>query len=61
MRKKALEKFEDTQVTDSMLQEASQLFSENHSVWCEQAAEKFAKAWEVSRCLVAVGSVFNKI
>jgi hypothetical protein len=43
MDKKVFERFDSDQVTDSMLQEASQLFSENYGVWGEQAAEKVGK------------------
>ena len=43
MDKKVFERFDGDQVTDSMLQEASELFSENYGVWGEQAAEKMGK------------------
>jgi hypothetical protein len=33
MAKRIYEKYDGSQVTDSMLQEASQLFSENYGVW----------------------------
>ncbi|KAL3425113.1 hypothetical protein PVAG01_04394 [Phlyctema vagabunda] len=46
MEKQLFEKFNGDLVTDSMLQDAASLFSENYGVWGEQAAEtvgKFAK------------------
>jgi len=43
MGKKLFERFDGSRVTDSMLQEASQLFSENYGIWGEQAAEKMGK------------------
>ncbi len=47
MEKKLFEKYQGGQVTNSMLEEASQLFCENYGVWSERAAQvlgKFAKA-----------------
>ena len=47
MEKQLFEKFDGGQVTESMLQEAAVLFSENYGVWGEHAAQatsKFAKA-----------------
>ncbi|KAM0797692.1 hypothetical protein BDR22DRAFT_882065 [Usnea florida] len=47
MDKMLFERFDGSKVTESMLQEASQLFSEHYGVWGEQAAQalgKFAKA-----------------
>ena len=47
MGKKLFEKYEGGQVTDSMLEEASQLFCENYGVWSEHPAQvpgKSAKA-----------------
>jgi hypothetical protein len=38
MAKKVFEKYNMDEVTDNMLQEASQLFSENYSVWGPKAA-----------------------
>ena len=46
MTKKVFEKYDGGQVTDSMLQEASRLFSENYGVWGKEAAKSmgtFAK------------------
>lgn len=43
------EKYDGCSVTDDMLQEASQLFSEHYGVWGKHAAQvvgKFAKAGE---------------
>lgn len=37
------EKYDAGQVTDTMLQEAAVLFSENYGVWGEQATGKFTK------------------
>lgn len=50
MRKTVYEKYDGGQVTDSMLQEAADLFSENYGTWSEHAAQavgKFAKAGEL--------------
>ena len=47
MDKKLYEGFSGEEVTDEMLEEASELFSENYGVWGEHAAlsmGKFAKA-----------------
>jgi hypothetical protein len=47
MEKQLIERYDGSQVTESMLQEASQLFSEHYGVWGEHAAQavgKFAKA-----------------
>jgi hypothetical protein len=47
MEKQLFEKYDGGQVTDSMLQEAAVLFSENYGVWGEHAAQvtgNFAKA-----------------
>jgi hypothetical protein len=43
MEKQLFEKYDGGHVTDSMLQEAAGLFSENYGVWGEQATGKFAK------------------
>jgi hypothetical protein len=46
MEKQLFEKYDGGQITDDILEEASQLFSENYGIWGEQAAEavgKFAK------------------
>jgi len=51
MEKQLFEKFDRNQVTESMLQEASQLFSEHYGVWDEHAAQavgKFAKAGKLA-------------
>jgi hypothetical protein len=51
MEKKLYEGFNDDEVTDEMLEEASKLFSENYGVWSEHAAQrmgKFAKAGSVA-------------
>ena len=45
------ENFDRSQVTEGMLQEASQLFSEQYGVWGEHAVQvvgKFAKAGKLS-------------
>ncbi|KAL9117750.1 MAG: hypothetical protein Q9187_005709 [Circinaria calcarea] len=47
MEKQVFERWDGSQVTGSMLQEASQLFSEHYGVWGEHAAQlvgEFAKA-----------------
>lgn len=38
MAKRLYEKYDGSQVTDHMLEEASQLFSENYGVWGKEAA-----------------------
>jgi hypothetical protein len=43
MERQIYEKYDAGQVTDTMLQEAAVLFSENYGVWSEQATGKFAK------------------
>lgn len=46
MAKKHYETYDGAQVTDSMVQEASQLFSENYGIWGKEAANElgaFAK------------------
>jgi len=45
------EKYDGSRVMESMLQEASQLFSEHYGVWGEHAAQavgKFAKAGKLA-------------
>lgn len=37
------EVFDGSSVTESMLQESSQLFNENYGVWNEQAAEMLGR------------------
>lgn len=47
MEKQVFEKYDGSRVTENMLQEASQLFSEHYGVWGEHAAQvvgTFAKA-----------------
>ncbi|KAL2039895.1 hypothetical protein N7G274_007298 [Stereocaulon virgatum] len=47
MEKQVFEKYDGSQVTESMLQEASELFSDHYGVWGEHAAKvlgEFAKA-----------------
>ena len=47
MEKQLFEKYDGSQVTESMLQEASQLFSGHYGIWSEHAAQMvgdFAKA-----------------
>jgi hypothetical protein len=51
MEKQVYEKFDGSQVTESMLEEASQLFNEHYGVWGERAAEligRFAKAGKLT-------------
>ncbi len=43
MEEQVYRKYDAGQVTDTMLQEAAVLFSENYGVWGEQATGKFAK------------------
>lgn len=47
MEKQVYQKYNGSQVTESMLQEASRLFSEHYGVWGEHAAQvlgEFANA-----------------
>jgi hypothetical protein len=47
MEKQLFEKYDGRQVTEDMLEEVLQLFSENYGIWGEQAAQavgKFAEA-----------------
>jgi hypothetical protein len=47
MDKYRFERFDGAQITEDMLEEAANLFSENYGVWSEHAAQltgKFAKA-----------------
>ena len=51
MEKQVFEKYDGSRVTEDMLQEASQLFSDHYGVWGEhttQAVGKFAKAGEIA-------------
>ena len=51
MEKQLFEKYNRSQVTESMLQEASQLFSNHYGVWGEHAAQvvgEFAKAGKLA-------------
>lgn len=51
MEKRLFEKCDGSRVTESMLREASQLFSEHYGVWGEHAAQmvdKFAKAGKLA-------------
>ena len=51
METRLFEKYSGSQVTESMLEEASQLFSEHYGVWGEHAAQmvgKFAKAGKLT-------------
>lgn len=43
MEEQVFKKYDGAQVTDSILQEAAALFSENYGVWGEQAVGKFAR------------------
>lgn len=54
MAKKVFEKYDMNEVTDSMLQEASQLFSENYGVWGAKAASvvgAFAKEGKLAQVM----------
>jgi len=42
MEEQVYKKYDAGQVTETMLQEAAVLFSENYGVWGEQATGKFA-------------------
>ncbi len=51
MEKRLFEKYDGSQVTESMLQEASQLFSDHYGIWDEHAAQvvgEFAKAGKLA-------------
>ena len=43
MEEQVFKKYDGAQVTDSILQEAAALFSENYGVWGEQADGKFTR------------------
>lgn len=43
MERALFEKYDGSQVTELMLQEASQLFSEHYGVWNEQAAQEIGR------------------
>lgn len=52
MERQVFEKYKGEKITEGMLQEAAQLFSENYGIWGEQAAKsvgKFAKAGKLSQ------------
>ena len=57
MSKKVFERFDGPQVTDIMIQEASQLFSENYGIWGEQAAEKMGKFAKFGKSIRSVRSL----
>ncbi len=51
MEKQVFEKYDGSLVTESMLQEASQLFSDHYGVWGEHAAQvvgEFVKAGKLA-------------
>ncbi len=51
MEKRLFEKYDGSQVTESMLQEASQLISDHYGIWDEHAAQvvgEFAKAGKLA-------------
>lgn len=51
MEKKSFELYDGSQVTESMLQDASKLFSDHYGVWGEHAAQavgQFAKAGKLA-------------
>jgi hypothetical protein len=58
MSKRVCEKYDGSQVKDSMLQEASQLFSENYGVWGKKAASftgafvKEGKLTQIDSCAI---------
>lgn len=59
MKKQVFEKYNGSQVTDSMLQEASMLFTNHYGVWNEDAprvVEGFAEAGKLAlnqyRCML---------
>lgn len=53
---KSYERFSDHEVTNEMLDEAAQLFSENYGVWSEQAEEAMGKFAEAGRCSLVLGA-----
>ncbi len=54
MAKKVFEIYDGVQVTDSMVQEASKLFSENYGIWGKEAASElgaFAKEGKLAKVI----------
>jgi hypothetical protein len=49
MEEQVFKKYDAGQVTESMLQEAAVLFSENYGIWGEQATGKLGKAGKLPR------------
>lgn len=52
MERLLIEKYTGGEITESMLQEAAQLFSDNYGIWDEHAAQvvgKFARAGKSSQ------------
>lgn len=55
MAKKVYEKYDATQVTDDMMQEASKMFSEHYGIWGKKAASTigaFAKEGKLVRSII---------
>jgi GNAT superfamily N-acetyltransferase len=50
MHVKTYERFTDHEVTDEMLDEAAQLFSQNYGVWSKYAEEAMGKFAKAGRC-----------
>jgi hypothetical protein len=51
MSKRLYEKYDQSQVTDDMMQEASKLFSEHYGIWSKEAVSRigaFAKEGELA-------------
>lgn len=54
MKQLLFEVFDGSSVTEGMLQESSQLFTENYGVWNEQAADMLGKFAHVGKLLSLV-------
>ena len=52
MEQRLFEKFDGAYVTDSMLQEAAQLFSEHYGIWGEHATQKLGRFAEAGKIIL---------
>ncbi len=51
MKRQLYEKYDGGEVTETMLQEAAALFSENYGVWGAQAAQAIGKFAKEGKCI----------
>jgi len=54
MEQRIFEKYDRAHVTESMLQEAAQLFSEHYGIWSEHAAQKMHHSLKAGKKLVLI-------